>query len=76
MSRFTKLTITILGSAFALYFFTCTSFSFFNEKKTLNQDELISFVAIELEYELTYGDENVNIEAFIDKAIQEKLQKK
>jgi hypothetical protein len=73
MSRFTKLIFTLLGSATALYLLTCTSFSF-NEKKTINEDELISFVSTELEYELIHGDNTVEIDSFIDKAIKEKLQ--
>jgi len=73
MSHFTKLTITLIGSTIALYFFTCTSFSF-NKKETISEDKLISFVSTELEYELLYGDNTIDMERFIDNAIKERLQ--
>ncbi len=74
MSRFTKSVLFIIGIIAILYLFTCTTFlPFYHSNKTINHDEVVTYVLKEVSYELTYGDENIDIESFVDKAVKEVL---
>jgi hypothetical protein len=76
MSQFHKLLLTVLGASIGVYFFTCSTFSVFNQKtQPISQEQLINYVNQELEYELTLGDKNVDQESFIKQTIQKRLQK-
>ncbi len=76
MSQFHKLLLTVAGASMALYLLTCSSFTFFTKHpQSINEKEMINIVFNELDYELTYGDKNIDQEAFIKKAIQESLKK-
>jgi hypothetical protein len=75
MSRFHKLLLTLLGASLGLYLLTCSSFSVFEQHtKEINKQELVTFVSTELDYELTYGETNMDIEVFVDKALQQALK--
>jgi len=74
MSTFIKKASLILGSLAILYIFTCTTFlPFYHSNKTINHDEVVVYVLEEVTYEMNYGDKDIDIEAFVDKAISEAI---
>ncbi len=75
MSQFHKLLLTVVGSTIALYFLTCSAV-FYKAPQEVNQEELINYVFSELDYELTYGDQDINQEAYIKQTIQQALKEK
>ena len=75
MSQFHKLLLTVIGAIIAIYLLTCSSF-FHKAPQKVNQEELINYVFSELDYELTYGDSNINQEAFIKETLQKTLKKR
>jgi hypothetical protein len=76
MSRFAKLISIILGAVATLYVFTCSSFlPFYHSNKVINHDEIVAYVLEEVTYEMDYGNKNINIDIFVDQAIQEAFSK-
>lgn len=77
MSPFAKLVSLILGVIAILYLFTCSTFLTIEQtKKRIDHDQLVRYILTEVDYELAYGDQNANIDALIDKAIQKALKEK
>ena len=75
MSRFTKSVLFIIGIIAILYLFTCTTFlPFYHSNKTINHNEIVSFILEEVTYEMTYGDKNVDLDLFVDNTIKEALR--
>ncbi len=75
MSRFSKSVLFIIGIIAILYLFTCTTFlPFYHSNKTINHDEMVSFILEEVTYEMNYGNQNIDIDAFVDAAVKEALR--
>jgi len=76
MSSFAKLIISVLSIVSILYLFTATSFLSMNQKtETINQKALVEYITNEVNYELQYGDENFDLQAFVDQAMISALKK-
>lgn len=76
MSPFARLLSIIFGTSAILYLFTCVSFfPFYHTEKKIDHDKIVEYVLEEVNYELTYGDNNTDINLFVDKAIKDVLTK-
>ena len=75
MSPFTKLVSGITGISVILYLFTCSTFMpLYHTNKTIDKEAIVTYTLKEVNYELTYGDNSMNIEEFVNKTVQKALQ--
>ncbi len=74
MSSFAKLSISVLVSISLLILFTASSFTN-KEKNKINKEELINYITEEVHYETLYGEQNIDLDSFVDKAMIEALKR-
>ena len=75
MSVFKKSSFTFIALAAVLYLFSsATFFPFFQENKSIDHDKLVTYALKEVTYEMTYGEENVDLDMFVDNAVKEALR--
>ena len=74
MSRFVKLSVLFTALFGIVYLFNCSIFD--NHKKEINKQELTQFILDEYNYEVVFGNENVDTQNFVDQALIEILKEK
>jgi len=78
MSPFARLVSIIIGVVSVLYLFTNTTFLEQPPKQKIDKEKILKYVMEEVNYELTYGEENteIEIETLIDQALIQALKQK
>lgn len=72
MSRIFKLSVLFTALFGIIYLFNCSIFD--NHKKEIDEQELTQYLLDEYNYEVVFGNENVNTQNFVEQALIEKLQ--
>ena len=75
MSPFSKLSINILSIAGILFLFT--AISFLPEKqnpKSIDKKAILSYITEEVNYEQAYGNQDFDMESFVDQAMIQALK--
>lgn len=72
MSRFKKLLLLSTSLSGIVFLFNC-SYPF-STKKSIDEQELIQFILKEYSYEIAFGDENVDVNKFVDETLTEVLK--
>lgn len=74
MSRFIKSFVLFSALFGIMYLFNCSVFK--NHKKEINKQELTQYILDEYNYEIVFGNANIDTEKFIEQTLISKLKEK
>jgi hypothetical protein len=72
MSRFIKIFILLIALGGIVYLFVCSVNN--RPEKQINEQELTQYILDEYNYEIVFGNENVDVSEFIDQTLILKLK--